>query len=78
MAGRNTRWGRGAERRRMSRPVGCLVWLIVLIAALIVASLLFGGFQKGTKASGEPRLNSQQVTVFAAGHSDGALAWPCA
>jgi hypothetical protein len=29
-----------------------LLWLVGLIIALIVLSLLFGGFQKGTKADG--------------------------
>ena len=49
----------------MSRPVGCLVWLIVLIIVLIVASLMFGGFQKGTKVNGQPRLNVQPVRLTA-------------
>ena len=40
------------ERRPRSRLVGCLVWIIALIVLLIVLSLLFGGFQKGTKATG--------------------------
>jgi cytochrome c-type biogenesis protein CcmH/NrfF len=48
------RWyGRG-ERRRLrprSRLVGCLLWLIMLVVILIVLSLLFGGFRKGTKVS---------------------------
>lgn len=45
------RWyGRG-ERRR-PRLVGCLIWLVALIIILIVASLLFGGFTKGTRVSG--------------------------
>jgi hypothetical protein len=41
-------------RRRMSRPVGCLVWIVALIVILVVLSLMFGGFQKGTKV-GESR-----------------------
>jgi ABC-type transporter Mla maintaining outer membrane lipid asymmetry permease subunit MlaE len=36
----------------MPRLVGCLIWLIALIVILIVVSLLFGGFTKGTKVSG--------------------------
>jgi hypothetical protein len=32
--------------------VGCLIWLIALGVILIAASLLFGGFTKGTKVSG--------------------------
>jgi ABC-type transporter Mla maintaining outer membrane lipid asymmetry permease subunit MlaE len=46
------RWyGRNNERRR-PRLVGCLIWLIALVVILIAASLLFGGFTKGTKVSG--------------------------
>ncbi|HUA42906.1 MAG TPA: hypothetical protein VMA32_15125 [Streptosporangiaceae bacterium] len=45
----------------MSRPVGCLVWLAVLILVLIVAALMFGGFQKGTKVSGQPMLSAYLV-----------------
>jgi type IV secretory pathway TrbL component len=46
------RWyGRRDERRR-PRLVGCLIWLIALVVILIVLSLLFGGFTKGTKVSG--------------------------
>jgi hypothetical protein len=51
-------WGRRSYResgRRMSRPVGCLLWLVALLVILVVAAVLFGGFQKGTKASGELR-----------------------
>jgi len=40
------------NRRRMSRPVGCLLWLVVLLVVLVVAALWFGGFQTGTKATG--------------------------
>jgi len=39
-------------RARRSRLSGCLLWLLVLIAALLVIALLFGGFRKGTKAAG--------------------------
>lgn len=64
MAGRNSGSFRDPERRRMSRPVGCLVWLIVLLVLLIMAALMFGGFQKGTKVSAQPWLpNAQQVAL---------------
>jgi hypothetical protein len=46
---------RYGERRRYwprSRAAGCLLWIVVLVALLIVLSVLFGGFQKGTKESG--------------------------
>ncbi len=42
----------GAGRPRRSRVIGCLMWLIAVIILLIVVSLIFGGFQKGTKAAG--------------------------
>jgi ABC-type Fe3+ transport system permease subunit len=40
---RGRRWPR-------SRAGGCLLWIVLLIVILIVLSVLFGGFQKGTKA----------------------------
>ncbi len=40
---RRRRWPR-------SRAGGCLLWIVLLIVILIVLSVLFGGFQKGTKA----------------------------
>lgn len=42
--------------RRRARLTGCLMWVLLLIIGLVVASLMFGGFQKGTKAgiSGAP------------------------
>jgi hypothetical protein len=64
MAGRNWRFYRGSERRRMSRLAGCLMWLIVLLVLLIIAALMFGGFQKGTKqSSGQAAVNTQQVAA---------------
>jgi hypothetical protein len=63
MAGRNWRFYRGAEGRRMSRPVGCLIWLIVLVVLLIIAALMFGGFQKGTKYNSQAGVNAQPVAV---------------
>jgi hypothetical protein len=45
----------GESRRRRwprSRAAGCLLWVVLLIVILIVLSLLFGGFQKGTKVGG--------------------------
>jgi len=48
--------GHRGERRPRIRPAGCLLWILVLVALLIVLSLLFGGFRKGTKAGmGPPR-----------------------
>ena len=46
--------GSAGPRRRWprSRAGGCLLWILLLIVLLIVLSLMFGGFQKGTKTSG--------------------------
>ena len=46
------RWYGRREERRMPRLVGCLIWFIALVVVLIVLSLLFGRFTKGTKVSG--------------------------
>ena len=48
------REGYGGRRRRWprSRAGGCLLWIVALIVILIVLSVLFGGFQKGTKEGG--------------------------
>jgi hypothetical protein len=47
---------RMSSRRRSwrprSRPAGCLLWILGLIVVLVILSLMFGGFQKGTKAGG--------------------------
>lgn len=39
----------GRPRRRRSRISGCLLWALILIGVLVVLSLMFGSFQKGTK-----------------------------
>jgi hypothetical protein len=44
-------WGNGPRRPR-SRLTGCLLWFLGLIIVLVILSLLFGGFQKGTKVGG--------------------------
>jgi ABC-type lipoprotein release transport system permease subunit len=38
--------------RQRSRTGRVLLWILLIIVALIVLSVLFGGFQKGTKTSG--------------------------
>ena len=47
-------WNTGPRRRwrPRSRARGCLMWIVVLILALVVVALMFGGFRKGTKPSG--------------------------
>ena len=56
MRGDFRRWltGPGAQRaqRRGPRLTGCLLWVLILVIVLVVASLLFGGFRKGTKVGG--------------------------
>ncbi len=52
----NKRWRMGLlgsrPRRPRTRLAGCLLWLLGLIIVLVILSLLFGGFQKGTKVNG--------------------------
>ena len=40
---------RWRPRRRLT---GCLLWIVGLIVVLIILSLMFGGFQMGTRAGG--------------------------
>ncbi len=40
------------KHRLRSRTGRVLLWILLIVVALIVLSVLFGGFQKGTKASG--------------------------
>jgi hypothetical protein len=56
------RWGPARESRRLfGSPAGCLIWLLALVVLLLLLSVLFGGFQKGTKA-GEPAPPRPSVT----------------
>ena len=48
---RPARSGRRRWRPRR-RLTGCLLWILGLIVVLIILSLMFGGFQMGTKAGG--------------------------
>jgi hypothetical protein len=43
---------RPGARRRVSRLTGCLLWILGIILILVLLSLMFGGFQKGTRVSG--------------------------
>jgi hypothetical protein len=52
--------------RRVSGPVGCLLWLLVLLVILIVAAVLFGGFQTGTKVNGAPQGTGLPVAALGA------------
>jgi hypothetical protein len=61
-------WESGGRR---SRGRGCLMLVLGLIVILIILSVLFGGFQKGTKVSGTGQLarpqGSSVLPVSAAG-----------
>jgi hypothetical protein len=45
----------GGRRRRWprSRAAGCLLWIVLVVVLLIVLSVMFGGFQKGTQVKGQ-------------------------
>jgi hypothetical protein len=45
----------GRERPFRPRLGGCLLWVLILIAMLLVLALFFGGFRKGTRTSPAPR-----------------------
>ena len=48
-------YGPRRRRRPRSRAAGGrLLWVVLLILVLIVLSVVFGGFQKGTKAGSFP------------------------
>jgi len=60
--------GRGRRRSRDRRrllpaPLGCVIWIVALLALLVIMSVLFGGFQVGTKAGGMGPVTSVSVTV---------------
>jgi ABC-type Fe3+ transport system permease subunit len=40
------------RRRRNRRVFGCLLWILTLLLMLLVLSILFGGFQRGSKVGG--------------------------
>ena len=49
------------RRRRMSRPAGCLLVVLVLAVVLLLLSLLFGGYQTGTRSDQPPGSYSASV-----------------
>jgi hypothetical protein len=57
---------RWRPRRRLT---GCLLWIVGLIVVLIILSLMFGGFQMGTKAGGAGVLLPPRIGAVTAGGS---------
>jgi hypothetical protein len=63
-------WRRQHRRRR---TVGCMLWILTLLAVLLVLSLLFGGLERGRKTGGihppgpvPAQLAAPPVTAFTA------------
>jgi hypothetical protein len=60
-------WRRGprpaGRRWRPRGPLGCLLWLVILVIILLVLSLFFGGFQRGTKAELTQQLPAASVAL---------------
>jgi hypothetical protein len=56
------RVGQRGTRRKMGRLSGCLLWILALLVILLVLSILFGGFQKGTKVGGDGLVRPQAST----------------
>jgi len=48
--------GRRRGDGQRSRAKGCLLLVLLVIVVLIILSMMFGGFQKGTKSSGSAGL----------------------
>jgi hypothetical protein len=62
--------GRSPGRTTWRRPKGgCLLWVLGLLVILVILSLMFGGFQKGTKAGGARVLAPYSVTAARTGAS---------
>lgn len=55
------------RRRPRTRTGRVLLWILLIIVALIVLSVMFGGFQKGTKESGLGALPAAAVAASVAG-----------
>jgi len=64
---RGLRSGGGRGRGGRSRARGCLLLVLLVIVVLIVLSLMFGGFQKGTKSGSLAPLVTACATCTSAG-----------
>ena len=72
MVGRSRRRARSAgwRWRPRRRLTGCLLWIVGLIVASIILSLMFGGFQMGTKAGGDRQHHPAGVLRAGGGEVD--------
>jgi hypothetical protein len=71
-SGSDKRWRTGlpgaGPRRPRIRLGGCLLWLLGLLIVLVILSLLFGGFQKGTRTGlGRPAAPAGALPAAGAG-----------
>jgi hypothetical protein len=53
----------GRPRRKMGRLSGCLIWVLALLVILLVLSILFSGFQRGTKVGGDGPARPQATSI---------------
>ena len=67
MPGGFRRWTGSSAPRRPRRLAGCLLWIVALIIVLVIMSLLFGGFQKGTRVGGDGAPRPFPVTAAGPG-----------
>jgi hypothetical protein len=56
-------WNWQWRRRRRRRVTGCALWLVTLLLVLLVLSLLFGGFRKGTRSGSGPLVRAPAAQV---------------
>ena len=59
--------GRPRRSRRRTR-LGCLLWILLVIAVLVLLSL-FGSFQKGSKANGAIRAPGRPIGLTFSRHT---------
>ena len=57
------RGGFRRPRRQRSRLTGCVLWIVGLIIVLVILSVLFGGFNRGTKVGGTGPVRPVQVSA---------------
>ena len=60
----------GRERPFRPRLGGCLLWILILIAILLVAALFFGGVRKGTAAGPPVHPVGTALTATSAGYGE--------